>query len=77
VDDKDRIRFSKQEWLKTPEEMAEIFSDLPEALANTQEIVDKIELYDIEHAPIFPKLEISSSPQEYLRQQVLQGRKEH
>ncbi len=76
VDDKDRIRFSKQEWLKTPEEMAEIFSDLPEALANTQEIVDKIELYDIEHAPIFPKLEISSSPQEYLRQQVLQGGKE-
>ncbi len=76
VDDKDRIRFSKQEWLKTPEEMAEIFSDLPEAHANTQEIVDKIELYDIEHAPIFPKLEISSSPQEYLRQQVLQGGKE-
>lgn len=76
VDDKDRIRFSKQEWLKTPEEMAEIFSDLPEALANTQEIVDKIELYDIEHAPIFPKLEISSSHQEYLRQQVLQGGKE-
>ncbi len=76
VDDKDRIRFSKQEWLKTPEEMAEIFSDLPEALANTQEIVDKIELYDIDHAPIFPKLEISSSHQEYLRQQVLQGGKE-
>ena len=56
--------------------MAEIFSDLPEALANTQEIVDKIELYDIDHAPIFPKLEISSSHQEYLRQQVLQGGKE-
>ena len=76
VDDKDRILFSKQEWLKTPEEMAAIFSDLPEALANTQEIVNKIELYDIEHAPIFPKLEISSSHQEYLRQQVLQGGKE-
>ena len=36
IDDKDRLRYSKQEWIKTPEEMAEIFSDIPEALANTQ-----------------------------------------
>ena len=73
VEDKDRLRFSKQEWLKTPEEMAEIFSDLPEALANTQEIVDKVELYDIDHAPILPKFELPLPPKEYLRQQVMQG----
>lgn len=73
VDDKDRIRFSKQEWLKTPEEMEEIFQDIPETLSNTQEIVDKIALYDIDHAPILPKLELPLPPKDYLRQQVKKG----
>ena len=73
VDDQDRIRFSKQEWLKSPEEMEAIFRDIPEALSNTQEIVDKIELYDIDHAPILPKLELPLAPKDYLRQQVLNG----
>ncbi len=73
IDDKDRLRYSKQEWIKTPEEMAEIFSDIPEALANTQEIVDKVELYDIDQAPILPKLELPVAPEDYLRQQVMQG----
>lgn len=73
VEDKDRIRYSKQEWIKSPQEMEAIFSDLPEALANTQEIVDKVELYDIERAPVMPKLELPVSPSEYLRQQVMQG----
>ena len=73
IDEKDRHRYSKQEWIKTPEEMAEIFSDIPEALANTQEIVDKVELYDIDHAPILPKLELPIAPEDYLRQQVMQG----
>lgn len=73
VEDKDRIRYSKQEWIKSPQEMEAIFSDLPEALANTQEIVEKVELYDIDHAPILPKLDLPVSPSEYLHQQVLQG----
>lgn len=73
VDDQDRIRFSKQEWLKSPEEMEAIFRDIPEALSNTQEIVDKIELYDIDHAPILPKLELPLAPKDYLRQEVLNG----
>ena len=73
VEDKDRIRYSKQEWIKSPQEMEAIFSDLPEALANTQEIVEKVELYDIDHAPILPKLDLPVSPSDYLRQQVQQG----
>ncbi len=73
VEDKDRIRYSKQEWIKSPQEMEAIFSDLPEALVNTQEIVEKVELYDIDHAPILPKLDLPVSPSEYLHQQVLQG----
>ena len=58
VDDPDRMRYTKQEWLKSPEEMAEVFHDLPEALANTQEIVDKIEVYDIDSGPLMPKFPI-------------------
>ena len=54
IDDVNRMHYTKQEWLKTPEEMAAIFSDLPEALENTQEIVDKVEFYDIDSAPIMP-----------------------
>ena len=73
VDDKNRIRFSKQEWLKSPEEMEAIFRDIPEALSKTQEVVGKIELYDIDHAPILPKLELPLAPKEYLRQQVIKG----
>ena len=61
VNDVNRMHYTKQEWLKTPEEMAEIFSDLPEALANTQEIVDKVEIYDIDCDPIMPKFDIPES----------------
>ena len=53
-----RLHYTKQEWLKTPEEMYEIFKDIPEALTNTQEILDKIELYSINHSPIMPFFEI-------------------
>lgn len=49
-----RMHYTKQEWLKTPEEMAEIFKDIPEALATTEEILNKVEFYSINHAPIMP-----------------------
>ena len=61
VNDVNRMHYTKQEWIKTPEEMAEIFADIPEALANTQEIVDKVEIYDIDHGPIMPKFDIPAS----------------
>ena len=61
VNDINRMHYTKQEWLKTPEEMASIFSDIPEALENTQEIVDKVEVYDIDHGPIMPKFDIPAS----------------
>ena len=53
-DDPNRLHYTKQEWLKSPDEMAAIFEDLPEVLENTREITDKIELYDIDSAPIMP-----------------------
>ena len=61
LDDPTRMLYSKQEWFKTREEMNEIFSDVPEALSNTLEILDKVETYDIEHAPIMPFFPIPES----------------
>ena len=54
LDDPTRMRYSKQEWFKTREEMNDIFQDIPEALTNTIEILDKVETYDIESDPIMP-----------------------
>ena len=54
LDDPTRMLYTKQEWFKTREEMNEVFQDIPEALSNTLEILDKVETYDIEHAPIMP-----------------------
>ena len=62
IDDDNRMHYTKQEWLKSQEQMAEIFSDIPQALENTQEIVDKIEIYDIDSGPIMPKFPI---PEEF------------
>lgn len=46
--------YTKQEWFKTRDEMAQIFPDVPEALATTVEILDKVETYNIEADPIMP-----------------------
>ena len=62
IDDENRMHYTKQEWLKSPAEMEAIFSDIPEALENTQEIVDKVEVYDIDSGPLMPKFPI---PEEF------------
>ena len=54
LDDPNRMLYSKQEWFKTREEMNDIFSDVPEALSNTLEILNKVEFYSIDHSPIMP-----------------------
>lgn len=54
LDDSTRMRYTKQEWLKTSEEMSTIFSDLPEAIENTLEIANKVENYSIDSAPMMP-----------------------
>ena len=61
LDDPSRMLYSKQEWFKTKEEMNQIFADVPEALSNTLEVLDKVETYDIEHAPIMPFFPIPES----------------
>ena len=54
LDDPTRMLYSKQEWFKTRAEMNEIFADVPEALSNTLEILDKVEIYSLDHDPIMP-----------------------
>ena len=62
LDDPNRMRYSKQEWMKTTAEMNSIFSDVPEALRNTLEIADKVEFYSIDSGPIMPTFAI---PEEF------------
>ncbi|MEZ5104896.1 MAG: DNA polymerase III subunit alpha [Draconibacterium sp.] len=54
VDDPNRMRYTKQEWFKTQAEMNELFADVPEALINTAEIVEKVENYELDSMPIMP-----------------------
>lgn len=61
LDDPNRLRYTKQEWFKTQQEMNDIFSDIPEALCNTCEILDKVEIYSIDHGPIMPFFPIPES----------------
>ncbi len=61
LDDPTRMLYSKQEWFKTQQEMNDIFSDIPEALTNTLEILDKVETYNINHDPIMPFFPIPES----------------
>lgn len=58
LDDPNRMLYTKQEWMKTREEMNEVFADVPEALANTCDICDQVEFYSIDHAPIMPTFAI-------------------
>ena len=61
LDDPTRLLYSKQEWFKTRAEMNAIFSDVPEALSNTLEILDKVEIYSLDHDPIMPFFPIPES----------------
>lgn len=70
IGDENRYQFTGQEYLKSAEEMLSIFPDHPEALANTMEVYDKVEFYDVTAKPIFPRVTLPydiSSEHEYLQ----------
>ncbi|MDR2475625.1 MAG: DNA polymerase III subunit alpha [Bacteroidales bacterium] len=78
IDDPTRMRYTKQEWLKTPDEMRSIFPDMHHALENTKEIADKVEFYDINSKPImptFPLPEGYTNDDDYLKYLTYQGAK--
>ncbi|NPA37960.1 MAG: DNA polymerase III subunit alpha [Chlorobi bacterium] len=77
-DDDKRMRYTKQEWLKTPEEMFRLFGDIPEVLSNTMEIADKVEEFELNSKPImpdFPLPEGFDNEGDYLRYLTLEGAK--
>ena len=61
LDDPGRMLYTKQEWFKTRAEMNDVFSDVPEALTNTLDILNKVEIYSIDHGPIMPFFPIPES----------------
>lgn len=76
LNDPKRMRYSKQEWLKTTEEMNEVFADIPEVLARTTEILDKVEFYSIDNPALMPHFPIPSefaNDDDYLRHLTYQG----
>ena len=60
IDDPARLRYTRQEYLKSEEEMAALFPGHPEVLANTLEVADKVERYDINRDPVLPRYEIDA-----------------
>ncbi|MFB6318897.1 DNA polymerase III subunit alpha [Saccharicrinis sp. FJH54] len=62
LNDENRMRYTKQEYLKTTAEMNKLFADVPEALQNTQEIAEKVEVYKLNADPIMPYFPI---PEEF------------
>ena len=78
IDDPTRMRYTKQEWLKSQAEMNEIFADIPEALDNTIEILDKVTTYSIDHKPILPNFPLPegfTDNDDYLRYLTYEGAK--
>jgi DNA polymerase III subunit alpha len=77
LEDLSRMRYSGNEYLKTRNEMAVLFSDLPETLSNTVEIANKIEDYSITTKtvmlPGFPLPDGFESEDEYLRHLTIKG----
>lgn len=76
--DPNRLTYTKQEWLKSTEEMSAIFADVPEALSNTAEILDKVEIYSIDSDPLMPDFPIPegfADADDYLRHLSYEGAK--
>jgi len=63
IDDPDRMRYTQQEYLKSEEEMLDMFYKHPETISNTLEVAEKIESYKIDKDPILPKFEL---PEDFL-----------
>jgi DNA polymerase-3 subunit alpha len=79
LDDPGRLRYTRQEWMKTQDEMKSLFADIPESIINTGEVVDKIEKFDLNSDPIMPDFTIPegfADSNEYLRHLTYAGASE-
>jgi len=58
VEEYEKLNYPLNRWLRSRKEMCKLFADVPAALENTMEIFNKVEFYDIRHAPIVPGIYI-------------------
>lgn len=56
--DETKMMYTGEEYLKSEEEMLDLFKEAPEAISNTQEIVSKVEIYKMERNPVLPVFDI-------------------
>ena len=63
IDDPNRMRYTQQEYLKSEEEMLDMFYKHPETLSNTLEVAEKIDSFKIDKDPILPKFDL---PEEFM-----------
>ena len=63
LDDPNRMRYTQQEYLKSEDEMLDMFYKHPEAISNTLEVAEKITSFKIDKDPILPKFDL---PEEFL-----------
>lgn len=78
IDSKDSIEYTGNEYFRTTEEMKELFADVPEAIENTQKVVDKIENINLEHKIILPHFQFPENfkdQDEYLKHLSFEGAK--
>ena len=76
IDDPNRLRYTKQEYLKSEEEMRTIFSDIPEAVDNVGDLVARIETYSLDRDPVMPEFDLPegyTDKDEYLRHLTYEG----
>ena len=74
-----KMMYTGQEYLKTPEEMAELFKEYPDAISNSMEIAEKVEIYKMARDPILPVFDIPESfgsMEKYLEEYTLEKVKE-
>lgn len=58
IEEYEKLNYPLNRWMRSRKEMCELFADIPAALDNTMEIFEKVEFYDIRHAPIVPSIDI-------------------
>ena len=69
-----RIQVDPSQYLKTPQEMRELFEDLPEAIENTLEIAQRCAIRADTHKPILPSFSNEGRSEiEELRKQASEG----
>ncbi|MDR0763020.1 MAG: DNA polymerase III subunit alpha, partial [Bacteroidales bacterium] len=76
ISEYNKLSYTGQEYMRTPDEMIALFPDHPEWISNTREIVDKVEPFKITRPVLLPKFDIPpefDNENKYLQHLVYEG----